>query len=615
MAVFLYMLCTLTIFAAAHRELSFEESKLMRLLWGTDDVAKLIEIEQRPQEYWHERAKVLLAPEATMTHEEFCRQHIEDAKAHIAQQPKYRKCKLPWFAEPDVLELCMCGDFWEDMQRLEMQRFLYEQARIAVETPHEDHCMHSMGEAREALRVRKRKFCCYQSGARQELAELEVEKGRIFLQELRQSAEELWFTEPNALEGVLKEFVPEGSMEFIDALSVLYAQACDYIHCCFFRTTPWAFLETREATCAELRRKRCSFVGGFPPDFVKRLRWQVLPGGQFSLFDSLVMRSNRYFLCSVSSNFSKRDTFSAHGRFFGWMGLRQHDVNGHALAAYTLETRLAEEGIPEDAYFGGCCNPELMPVGNLVDQSNWVQGHFYQCHDLPGSEDLLKGKSGVCLLFPRADVLLDEGFMRITPYLMDVPIDFDWKTTPFRRAVVDEHQVHGYLMGLRQIFCFPNVRFVPLQGIVKYIKRLSKELICLSERDLARTPGFILQVFDALGSRMIQNWSDETQEVLRKEAYDLAQFTVSSLEYVVRKEGRKPGFFFFVDVHPIQYFLVNALYARNRISLLKENCCVRFNPKRNDVGFAVFQQESLERVQLFDFTLSNPCTVFKDLPL
>ena len=90
---FLYAMLVFLPALASLRPLNTCEAYACQCLYGTGDVEKLVAIERDPVRFWHEREADLTTPGATITHAEFCKKFVEEAKGHIAQNCRASKGK------------------------------------------------------------------------------------------------------------------------------------------------------------------------------------------------------------------------------------------------------------------------------------------------------------------------------------------------------------------------------------------------------------------------------------------------------------------------------------------------------------------------------------------
>ena len=276
----------------------------------------------------------------------------------------------------------------------------------------------------------------------------------------------------DAIERAIREVAPEESPLFPNVRAMFYADLCD-------KTMSADPDYLGYFTQAEQVRESLEYCKELLPmvthDFNKKVRWQILPDGQFSIFDSLVMSSQGFFLCAAPLAFSDRLNFKAHGRSFsGWFGIFRHDFVTHAQRQYAMEAALKEKRVSRQDIFDSCCNPEALTVGNITILSQQIQGWFYQFHELPSTrsfywDDLFS------LVFPKADDLVDDGFRKITPYFMYVDAGYDWRHEPLFKARANSDEVHTFLELLAWSYCWPAVRFLPTSAVWDYINRACRD--------------------------------------------------------------------------------------------------------------------------------------------
>ena len=78
------LLCSLSVLAN-HRAPSEGEAHAFRTLYGTDDLDKLKEFENKPLQFWQERENALMQEGATMSHLDFCAKFVQDAKQALVK--------------------------------------------------------------------------------------------------------------------------------------------------------------------------------------------------------------------------------------------------------------------------------------------------------------------------------------------------------------------------------------------------------------------------------------------------------------------------------------------------------------------------------------------------
>ena len=85
------------------RPLAKGESIAFKGVFGTSDMAELLEIERDPVVYWEEREKAL--KDEAIPHIEFCKQYAEEAKLYIQAAASPPEIYKPWFYyHPNAIE-------------------------------------------------------------------------------------------------------------------------------------------------------------------------------------------------------------------------------------------------------------------------------------------------------------------------------------------------------------------------------------------------------------------------------------------------------------------------------------------------------------------------------
>ena len=294
-----------------------------------------------------------------------------------------------------------------------------------------------------------------------------------FVQEAKECLEQKCVTSDiesvsHAVDCAIKDSVPEDSPLFPNVRAMLYGELCEKAQRypkffeCFLGAND---LRKRVQHCVSL----CSEIVPVTHDFNARVCWQILPNGQPSMFDSLVMSSKGFFLCSAPEGFDERFAFCAHDRqFSGWVGIFIHDVLTHAMEQYKAEKDLKDHGISSQNLFDACCNPDALSVGNLMTLSRQIQGWYYHFHEHPSympspCPDLYN------YIFKKSLALSDPEFQKVTPYFMCADLDDNWRDNPLRKMQVKNEEVDGFLQFFRWQFCRPIIRFLPESAAWSYI--------------------------------------------------------------------------------------------------------------------------------------------------
>ena len=327
---------------------------------------------------------------------------------------------------------------------------------------------------------------------------------KLLAQKLTEVETQPWFA-GDIIEELLKKYIPEDSPTFSCALATYYAIAYDYT--LIYLTHEADNLERsdikarvalytskrlfEECTKKEQERGFCNII----PLCHKALLWQIVPGGFFSFFESLVARSKGYHLCSVSSNPDDWVLFCAHnGTFRLCSGMQDHDAFTHAINTCVLASHLKLLGISDQDHFKACCNPDALTAGNLITMTHQVQAWFTQFHEIPSQNNSYDTHNFASLLFPGSHYLSDPGFLEVTPYFAKLPADYDWRKKPLQKEHLDHRSTQGTLLAWRALYCFQGFRFLPKGRESQYIKILTEDLRYLTEADLMRAPQFIRTV-------------------------------------------------------------------------------------------------------------------------
>ena len=101
--LFLYALFVFLPALASLRPLEPGEARAFQSIYGTRKMEELVAIERDPVRFWREREAALIAPGATITHREFCRRFVQEAKEHIAQNCQDSKGKAS-FKDGEALD-------------------------------------------------------------------------------------------------------------------------------------------------------------------------------------------------------------------------------------------------------------------------------------------------------------------------------------------------------------------------------------------------------------------------------------------------------------------------------------------------------------------------------
>ena len=473
--------------AASFRELTKGEADALYDIWGVRDMQSLENLEKNPKQFWDERVAALTREGATMSHDEFCKQYVQEAKDYIAAFPGAGENDF-WFQEEGAIE-SVIKEFFEESS------YNFPDILCAFYAEACDY-MHFKAGKCPHVKPAGKSIVSFSPRSQEELLripELQDIYHHFIHENIFSKRCQYSFRQPSGEEYAVRAN-GRGDVSI------------------YIKKAPGANISFDIAEKDTLRQYLSSHQGpgsyGFPETFLGRLRWQCLNGGEFSMFDSLVMQSLGYYLCSADSDPRKRYLFSAHeGMFWGWSGIRRHDVNGHAIHLYELANCRERIGVSESLCFNACCNPYALNSGNLVTMSQQVLSWFHHNHELPAATRNFDFKCRFNLIFPTMQNLSDHSLLNIAPYFMQVPLEHDWRKTPLKKARVGADELHHILLGWRSLYCFQYRNFLTTMEMHSYIDMLDRDVFFTShysatssqiQIDLHRNPKFSEEVLDFL---------------------------------------------------------------------------------------------------------------------
>ena len=288
-----------------------------------------------------------------------------------------------------------------------------------------------------------------------EFCEMLVQEAKDFLEEAK-SPLNPWFMERGSIENVITRVIPEDSPLFPNARAYFYAQACDFV-CDQAPYSPRTIHMYRVNTMIDKVHFFVEKYKKISHEFNKKVFWQVLPDGRFSLFDSLVMRSQGGYLCGIVKDPKKRFGSEFHlGHFVDWHGFLEHDCFVHALRQYLFAQALEEFGVSEQDYFDACCNKKTLCKGNIITLAQQSQGWFYRFREIESNQGSdFTDQAADDLLSWTTSSLADSGFCAVTPYFLDTPEGHNWREKPLKKAAGSEEQseVHAALLRWAEEYC------------------------------------------------------------------------------------------------------------------------------------------------------------------
>ena len=219
---------------------------------------------------------------------------------------------------------------------------------------------------------------------------------------------------PEQIEVILRKNLSDESPMFPNALAYFCAKACDELW-----KEELSVFASKESFVEAIKELSSSLLcSDISHEFNQKLRWQVIEGGSFPIFDSLVMAGEDLYLCSVPPR-KARKRFSAHdGEVVGWYGAFKHDTILHAFNQYRIAKGLESFSIKALDVFNSYCSPALLVRDDIVKLSQQVLACFYKNHELPATGAFAKHKL-YSLLNPSYPALTDAGFVDIVkPFSM-----------------------------------------------------------------------------------------------------------------------------------------------------------------------------------------------------
>ena len=272
-----------------------------------------------------------------------------------------------------------------------------------------------------------------------------------------------WFChDPSAIEKTIQLVIPEDHPAYPTAVALYTSLACDHLR------QPTSALFPDISTKEKLLRQVSVFnlfATFLKDDFNTRQRWVIRDNANFSLFDSMVLFSEKQYLCGALAN--NREGFFAHLSsmddaddnpnppiFNGIFGPIMHDTISHAMMQYILESHLRRYGISYHQYFRRCWNKKTLVKNNIMRLAQDTAGCFYNFHELSSAVGAWDAKKVPSLIFPESECLTDMGFCKIVRYFKEQDDDFDWHTQeikPYDFKSSDE--VNATLVSWKTRFC------------------------------------------------------------------------------------------------------------------------------------------------------------------
>lgn len=327
-----------------------------------------------------------------------------------------------------------------------------------------------------------------------------VREAKEFIRKTAKLDSALWFKDIECVDSKIKEYFAEDSDMFLHAQCTFFAIACDHTHRPRYENMDVVKKDMFEGAlkiCAQDSKMKESVE-----EWNKRLRWTITPNGAFSMFDYLVVRRKKYYLCSALSNPEDRATAYWHqGQFLGWSGAYDHDVAAHASSNIFFDSFLSKHNVSYQEYFDDCCNPAALSCGDIVAMSQKAIGLFCQFHEMTSVQDCdeMDGADLFPLIFPKSENLTDAGLRDIVPYFMDVPLGHNWLEEPLKRKLpCYDHSMHRAIDGWIALHCFSGLRFLRQSDCTQYFRSLREILAYVPDSDMARCPDFVDNVLEIL---------------------------------------------------------------------------------------------------------------------
>ena len=272
-----------------------------------------------------------------------------------------------------------------------------------------------------------------------------------------------WLKDPSTLDDLLTDLANPKEHFHPDLRLYLHAVVCDYMHTP--NKTKFTNIKTERGIRKILHEYKQNLQKVVTPSLQKKKKWLTLPDGKFSIFDSMVMLTQGYYLCAAKESFDLWLNFSSHYDYFnGSLGVINHD-NVHAEKQEELAKALSAWGISMQAYRCLCHNPTNLVTNNLVGLCQQTLGCFCNFHEEPSGKDAFTPESPKSLIFPNANALLDDGFLDIVPCFSHVPPGHDWKIAPLSFVQEDARTTHATLLRWRDQYCSAGNRFLKRYGV------------------------------------------------------------------------------------------------------------------------------------------------------
>ena len=276
---------------------------------------------------------------------------------------------------------------------------------------------------------------------------------------IAQSGQRPWFAEPSAIEELIIEGTDDRDPFFLELMTFSHALACDHTNdpndanrmVAKSVESMQIFIEDMKTFLTNNRVTK---------DLQDKQRWLVVPEGQFSMFDSMVMLGQGFYLGSVYDDPNLRMHSYAHNNsFYGWLGALNHD-SLHAHKQNILAQELLKFSISAQEYINACFAPTNLVANDLVSLGQQTLGCFCNFHEEPSVNGAFSPEDKQSLLFPMSPVLSDDGFLRIVPYFSHVPKNHNWWVQPLPAVNEPALRTHATLLRWRAQYCSAGLQFL-----------------------------------------------------------------------------------------------------------------------------------------------------------
>ena len=487
---------------ACVRTLTQEEADRFFKVWGVRDMESLMRLESDPKKFWAEREKELLeGSNKVITHEDFCKTYIAEAKVYLAQ--KLEGCEdPPWFKEPGAIDDVIKQYIGEDHPCfVEVQLEFYTRACdwvCGLYKQDMEHCSKKIQDLRQDVYDESIAMLSSKLSAQFLLAGFAANNFRRFklvcAQKLR------W------------RRLPGGEFPLIDSL--IMGRAGYYM---------------------------CSFS----PDFEERTRFLVHDGQIFGWYgvyghDALGHAEN----ISILAHWLERKGVS-YESFFEQCCSPDELAAGN-LMAMTLQVhawfvQFHELPSLKDSYNPGNMFSMIYPSSPLMDPGFMsITPYFIQT---PKGDNWRKTRlKGVDWVLWRAEFCPERP-----------------KESPLPHKVI----VNQYLLGWRSQFCYQGVQFLGRGDFGRYLHALESDLRYFKPVDLKRSPRFLEKVLTrlyVLAQQSDANSSAQSFASFEKNAYALTERVMRVLE--CSAQGHKK--LFLTVPYSVWFLMVTAYVDRLR---------------------------------------------------